>query len=999
MRKIAFFMGALGCLALFASDVLIKAQDKTRKWTADNALLEYIPDALRVRIQADAVTSGTYSTDVRNEGRHYMQVYMGSYEYAIVNPVCNINGKPLFNLYSGYNTVVLPSEAKADFNFGITAQKEAAGKTGPWFDLRTIRFTDTPLYAPVVQLAKGEEVARLGGKLTIRMETEAQVAGGVISVRFFVGPSFIKYRFSKEEAVALKCVKGNIYEGTVTIDKDALSFSSKENPSFFISAEAYVHNKSCYYRLPFPIEVKTEHGIDMKQAPLSALHVRDAREQWADSTKGENLARGLRCELLPLPDYNLTTDDKDTMDLTDGKLTNRIDDKLWWDKDCIGWYGGSGHSFIKLDLGKEQPLKKAVIRIMGGTSDNFKFPSTITAHISKDGKKYYTPFSMQKLAPCESGQCDWKRYYYLDEERKTPDTRVHAFELFLNADARYVIIEIEGSTGAIFCDELAIIKAESKDKEFNSVYKETGKELPLEGLIIRPRVAEIAVIAGLPCPQALQITDMRPPKGKKSAPAEMALELPKGVSIINDKDFTKAPLSDGGMRYTLKLKENFKLGKTINSPVFFLAAALGTTGNVTIYGISEGVPQFKTTVPLKVVEAPKIEPFKRMQNSLAWMSDAVGQTWPDFFDNWRRLGFFAVSTFPRYWGKGPKLAAKQKFVDDAHKAGYKVIMNESCFHVMEKGKKAGDEIYCQVPGVPNKWLCPTYRGEAYQKEMARIAENVKNSKPDFVFYDIEIWGPATRSVPLCQRCRPLLEKSGKSLDEFLYSLGTEIMGDVKEAVRKGAEAAGIPMPVIGSYNRHAAAPKYAIENWNYLYPDNFKMAQPSLYVCGRAQDVHDCIRKNHQILGNRDIIPWLSTGTYGEFESYKVEQMVLEAIMNGAMGITYFCERNFYDSPLDFYYHAKALEALRPYEDLIMDAKLLTTVGDNKDMTYTLLQKGNEAMLLVGNYKAAPPKVTFLLPFKPKAIVDARTGEKIKPTGKKFTFDVPKNDVRLFYIK
>ena len=177
------------------------------------------------------------------------------------------------------------------------------------------------------------------------METEAQVAGGTISVRFFVGPSFIKYRFSKEEAVALKCVKGNIYEGTVTIDKDALSFSSKENPSFFISAEAYVHNKNCYYKLPFPIEIKTGHDIDLKQAPLGALHVRDARDQWADCTKGENLAKGLRCELLPLPDYNLTTDDKDNLDLTDGKLTNRIDDKLWWDKDCIGWYGGSGHSF------------------------------------------------------------------------------------------------------------------------------------------------------------------------------------------------------------------------------------------------------------------------------------------------------------------------------------------------------------------------------------------------------------------------------------------------------------------------------------------------------------------------------------------------------------------------------------------------------------------------------------------------------------------------------
>ena len=159
MRKIAFLMGALGGLALFAADVLIKAQDESRKWTADRALLEFVPGALRVRVQSDEGTSGTFSTDVRNDGGKYMQVDMGSYEYAIVNPVCSVDGKPLCNLYSGYNTVLLPQEAKGGFRFGITAQKEAAGKTGPWFDLQSIRFTDAPRNAPV-----GAGEGRKGGQ-------------------------------------------------------------------------------------------------------------------------------------------------------------------------------------------------------------------------------------------------------------------------------------------------------------------------------------------------------------------------------------------------------------------------------------------------------------------------------------------------------------------------------------------------------------------------------------------------------------------------------------------------------------------------------------------------------------------------------------------------------------------------------------------------------------------------------------------------------------------
>ena len=283
--------------------------------------------------------------------------------------------------------------------------------------------------------------------------------------------------------------------------------------------------------------------------------------------------------------------------------------------------------------------------------------------------------------------------------------------------------------------------------------------------------------------------------------------------------------------------------------------------------------------------------------------------------------------------------------------------------------------------------------------MERIANCVKNSKPDYVFYDIEIWHNAHHSAPLCQRCRPLLDKSGKSLDEFLYDMGTETMRDVKEAVRKGAKAAGIPMPVVASYNRHAVYPKYAIEKWDYIYPEYVEMAQPSLYVCGRALDVHKCIRNNYNILGNKKIVPWLTAGTYGEFDSYKIEQMVLEALMNGAGGITYFQIADFYDSPLDFYYHAKALAELRPYEDLMMDGTVLSTEGDNKDMTYSMIQNGDEVLLLVGNYKAAKPKVTFPLPFKPKAIRDLRLGKDINPTGKDFVFEVPKDDVRLFYIK
>jgi hypothetical protein len=417
--------------------------------------------------------------------------------------------------------------------------------------------------------------------------------------------------------------------------------------------------------------------------------------------------------------------------------------------------------------------------------------------------------------------------------------------------------------------------------------------------------------------------------------------------------------------------------------------------------VTSNGPQFKSTVPLKVVKPLEVKPLKRLHVSLSWMSENAGREWPGFWENWRRLGFNVVGTFPRYWWNDSSVKNGQKYVDDAHQAGYKVIMNDSSLHMMVSGKKPGNEMFCIIPGNDtHKWLCPSYRGEFYQKELERVRRCTYNGKPDYVFYDIEIWHQAKFSSAKCTRCQEAIKASGKTQQDYLFDCGKEIMTDLKEAIRKGAEDAGIPMPVIGSYHRHAASPTFAIERWQDLYPANIDMAQPSLYVCGRAKDVHDCIRKNHEIMGNKMIIPWLTAGTYGEFDSFKIEQMVLEALMNGANGITYFQASDFYDSPLDFYYHAKALAEIQPYEDVVMDGVVTPVEGSNADLTYSMLVKGKEALLLVGNYKAATPSTIVTLPFKPKQILDLRNGDaKLSAKGNTLSFEVPKDAIRLFYLK
>jgi hypothetical protein len=152
------------------------------------------------------------------------------------------------------------------------------------------------------------------------------------------------------------------------------------------------------------------------------------------------------------------------------------------------------------------------------------------------------------------------------------------------------------------------------------------------------------------------------------------------------------------------------------------------------------------------------------------------------------------------------------------------------------------------------------------------------------------------------------------------------------------------------------------------------------------------------LIKEKKIIPWLSAGCYGEFEPYKMEQMILEALMNGANGITYYCYYDF-DTPMDFYYHAKALAEIAPYEDLIVDGKILEPEGSNKGLTYSGIKKGDEMLLLIGNYKRTAPETEIKLPFNDiLEIKDLRNGKTIKSQNP-LRITVSKGDIILYWIK
>ena len=110
----------------------------------------------------------------------------------------------------------------------------------------------------------------------------------------------------------------------------------------------------------------------------------NGKDLWRKSVQGRNnLAAGKVFSFSPAPSYRLTTDKKDINDLTDGKLVKRRDDRIWFDRNAVGWR--TNEIYLTLDLGEKADLDKIVIRTLGG-APRFSFPDKLEAFVSNDGK-------------------------------------------------------------------------------------------------------------------------------------------------------------------------------------------------------------------------------------------------------------------------------------------------------------------------------------------------------------------------------------------------------------------------------------------------------------------------------------------------------------------------------------------------------------------------------------------------------------------------------------
>jgi len=102
-----------------------------------------------------------------------------------------------------------------------------------------------------------------------------------------------------------------------------------------------------------------------------------------------------------VPSYRLTTNATDLQDLTDGWLTSRKDDRIWFDATAVAWSDNPNIN-IQLDLGQVEPIKEIGIRLLGGAEQSgLKFPNQVIVLVSDDAAHWRQVAAFDRLSEAD----------------------------------------------------------------------------------------------------------------------------------------------------------------------------------------------------------------------------------------------------------------------------------------------------------------------------------------------------------------------------------------------------------------------------------------------------------------------------------------------------------------------------------------------------------------------------------------------------------------------
>lgn len=683
-------------------------------------------------------------------------------------------------------------------------------------------------------------------------------------------------------------------------------------------------------KIPPPPQVETEYRD----------YVFDRRDQFRKLTAPGNLLSGRTLKYAPAPTQYLNIDDDDSKQLTDGKFGERIDEAIWFERGCVGWQGPP-QVVVFADLEKPQPIDSVVVRLLGGAAQNaLEFPDEIRVLLSNDGHEYHLASSRHKR-----GLDDLSADAYSLPEVKIP--WVHNFHLPVKKQARYVALQVLHKKQFIVSDEIAVVKGAADLPKFQP-RPDTKITLVTEGVAFVPVWGNtLPVCQNLPLKSRLQKEDARV-GAAFDKPCQVLLDVPDTLKFVT------AGITPTEVQHDGRTFKRYALSWAGEGTEFYLQSLLpaGQTDVLYTSGDSGSGPQNERRIEWQSLFIPPARVPKRLHVSLSWAESVqLLKTWPDYLAAQRHLGFNAVGTMPCYW-PAAEVPKYQAGLQEIRKAGFQIVQIESPAGAID-GDREQPETLSVYANNKRADVCPAYRGQFYRKEHASFAQHAVWIQPDIIFYDIEAYWRGAVNSSLCERCRERFQK-GKfaSWDEYHAAMGREIHIDMKAAIDKSLAKAGIRRGIVyGSYRTEPITPlNDGLFAFGNTYPDLLQMAMPSLYVAGNPLAVAENISSNRARMKTNDIVPWLSTGCYGEYDPVRTRDMILEAFANGARGVTYYWYGHF--DAAHFKSHAEAINIVAPIEDIFMDGKPLANVRcGHENLKVCGMGLGSEQAVLVSNYR------------------------------------------------
>lgn len=661
-----------------------------------------------------------------------------------------------------------------------------------------------------------------------------------------------------------------------------------------------------------------------------------------------NLAEGRPVAFSPQPNYGLTAKgDTDETDLTDGETTKRADQRLWFEASSVGW-SYPGRVNLSVDLGQICDIDEVAIRLQNNAGGARRFPGWVEAFASNDGEHYA---KIAEFSRWRGGDFD---KFDIGQNQDARPVDVLRFQ-GLKAQGRYVGLRLYGG-GLMVSDELYIFGEPAQ-----STKAPEAKPEPTGFTTSRPQVhfhkpyLELATNVALPVP--LGITT--PADAPEDAKTRLRLDLPPGLELLGEKVGAIERGEDGATRHVfndLSAAAGKDPGKgKAHLRLYFQATGWkdGQEGELRYDFGDESWSSGALSIPVKAVKVPEAPRLKQIMATMGWW-DATSVGWPDELKAMRTLGLNTFSVFSN-WLPKDRSHPRWAMIEEARREGFFISNIDSPLHKMMSRRKRESEIYDQFDdGATGNRLCVSYRGQYYDEEIQRYADEMAAVKPDFSSVDIELWtwtGPTDSKK--CVRCRADYEKSGlESWDDWQKAKGLEIINDLMTAAREAVEQAGGEPFRSGAYDFRPGSAYQFVFDFNALYPELLQNGEVSTYTSLQPADIAhigDEARKDRQQLPRSDLTPWNTPGDAGTFPGEAFMWSLLENYCNGARGVWFWSSR-VWDSESLIAFN-KVIRAIAPAEDVIINGDL---IGDDAIVIgpgrISGLKSGDRAILLAADY-------------------------------------------------